>query len=172
VIKRIVYAALIGFFGLFALVTLLMAARWHTAHRAPEQPIAFSHKIHANQLELECLYCHEYADKSASAGVPAVETCMDCHESVAVEKAEIQKLHKYWNDKQPIPWKRVHSIRIRDYVVFTHKRHVKAGIDCTECHGEVRMMDRVRRVRSLNMGWCVTCHRAKSASLDCLTCHK
>jgi hypothetical protein len=166
------YAAVAGFFGLFLVVTILMAMRWHTAHRAPEQPIAFSHKKHVTELGLECLYCHEYADKSPQAGVPPVATCMDCHEAVAVEKEEIQKLHKYWNDREPIPWERVHRIRVRNYVVFTHKRHVKAGIECTECHGDVRLMDRVRKVRSLNMGWCVTCHRAKGASVDCLTCHK
>lgn len=171
-LKRIAYAAVAGFFGLFVVITLLMAARWQTAHRAPEQPIAFSHRKHVSQLGLQCLYCHEYADKSARAGVPPVATCMSCHKSVAVEKPEIQKLHRYWNGREPIPWNRVYSIRIRNYVVFTHKRHIKAGVDCTECHGEIRFMDRVRRVRSLNMGWCVTCHRSRSASVDCLTCHK
>ncbi len=171
-LKRIAYAAVAGFFGLFVVITLLMAARWQTAHREPEQPIAFSHKKHVSQLGLQCLYCHEYADKSERAGVPPVATCMSCHKSVAVEKPEIQKLHQYWNAKEPIPWNRVYAIRIRNYVVFTHKRHIKGGVGCTECHGEIRFMDRVRKVRSLNMGWCITCHRSRSASVDCLTCHK
>jgi len=166
------YISVAAFFGLFAAITLLMAARWQTAHSPPEQPIAYSHKKHVSELGLQCLFCHEYADKSISAGVPPVATCMSCHKSVAVDKPEIKKLHKYWNDKEPIPWNRVHRIRIHNYVFFTHKRHIKAGLDCTECHGEVRLMERVRRVRPLNMGWCVTCHRAKGAPTDCLTCHK
>jgi c(7)-type cytochrome triheme protein len=172
VVKRIIFAAVVGVFALFMMVTLLMAYRWETAHRPPDQPIAFSHRIHATQLKIQCVFCHEYADTSAFAGVPAVSKCMSCHENAALDKAGVKELHRYWNAREPIPWNRVYSIRLRNYVVFTHKRHIKAGLDCTDCHGEIRLMDQVRKVSSLNMGWCVTCHRSRSAPTDCLTCHK
>ncbi|NIM19092.1 MAG: menaquinol oxidoreductase [Candidatus Latescibacteria bacterium] len=171
-VRRLIIAAVIGLFTLFVAATVLMAYRWHAAHRPPEQPIAFSHRLHAGKLNLQCQFCHEYADKSPRAGVPAVSTCMSCHKAVATNSPEVQKLHEYWENEEPVPWNRVYSLRVRKYVVFAHKRHVKADLDCTDCHGEVRLMDRVRRVSSLNMGWCVTCHRSRSASTDCLTCHK
>jgi hypothetical protein len=91
---------------------------------------------------------------------------------VATDRPEIQKLADYWNRREPMEWNRVHRIRIRDYVFFSHERHVKAKVDCAECHGEVKYMDKIRQVRSLEMGWCVQCHRSEKAPTDCLTCHR
>ena len=83
----------------------------------------------------------------------------------------MQKLHKYWEDKEPIPWNRVHRIRIRNHVYFSHERHVKKDIECEECHGEVQAMEKLRAVSSLKMGWCVSCHYKEEAPTDCLICH-
>ena len=143
---------------------------WFTSAPAPTQPIAFSHKIHVSQVGLPCTFCHIYADKSRRAGVPSVQKCMSCHSVIAVDRPEIKKLHRYWNDKEPIPWLKVHNLP--EHVYFTHKRHIKAGLECSACHGEIKNVSVVRRVSSLKMGWCVTCHRAKKASIDCLTCHQ
>jgi predicted CXXCH cytochrome family protein len=142
---------------------------------APTQPIVFSHKIHAGDNQIACLYCHVSADESAVASVPSVETCMGCHRMVGAAKPEVQKLAKYWAAKQPIPWIKVHDIP--DHSRFNHKRHVKAGIACQTCHGPVETMDKVRLQQKLTMGFCISCHQQEinnpqhPANLDCATCH-
>jgi len=160
------------FFGFVVLAYVALGTNYYRHRRAPDQPIAFSHKIHAGKVGLECLFCHETADKSDFAGVPPVEKCMSCHNNVATDRPEIQKLARYWTRREVMEWNRVHRIRVRKYVYFSHERHIKAKVDCVNCHGEVRYMERIRQVRSLQMGWCVSCHRAKKAPTDCLTCHK
>jgi len=143
---------------------------WFSSSEAPQQPIAFSHKIHVSRVGLQCTFCHTYVEKSQHAGVPSVQKCMSCHSVIATDRPEIKKLHKYWNNKQPVPWIKVHNLP--DHVYFSHKRHIKAGLECSACHGEIKNVSVVRQVSSLKMGWCVTCHRSKKASIDCLTCHK
>lgn len=169
--KRVINTAIFGYFTLFIVLILLLGFRWHKQRKAPDQPIAFSHQIHVGRLNMECLFCHETADKSYYAGVPSVKKCMDCHATTATDKPEVQKLAKYWEDEEPIPWNRVHRIRIRNHVYFSHERHVKKDIACEECHGEVKAMEKVRAVSSLKMGWCVSCHEKEEAPTDCLICH-
>jgi hypothetical protein len=172
VAKRVISAAIFGYFALFTVLILLLGFRWNTQRKAPDQPIAFSHEVHVGKLNLECLFCHDTADKSAFASVPPVSRCMECHVAVKTESPEIQKLTKYWNDKEPIPWNRVHRIRIRNHVYFSHERHIKADVKCEECHGQLKAMAKVRAVSSLKMGWCVSCHESKQAPTDCTICHK
>lgn len=87
-----------------------------------------------------------------------------------MDKPEVQKLRGFWDRKEPVPWIKIHSLP--DFIRFPHKPHVRKGIECQTCHGPVETMDRVRQVASLEMGWCVSCHKAQQASLDCLDCHK
>ena len=108
---------------------------------APEQPIAFSHKIHAGDYDIPCQYCHTEARRSPSAGVPSVNKCMGCHNEVATESPLIRQVNEYWENKEPIPWIKVHDLP--DFVHFTHKRHVQAGIACQTCHGPVETMDKI-----------------------------
>ena len=127
----------------------------------PTQPINFPHPRHAGAVKdgglgLNCLYCHNTANKSADVGMPAVATCMGCHTIVAAQKPEIQKLAKYYAAKKPVPWVRIH--KVPDYVHFPHVRHVNAGVTCQTCHGQVQKMPQVYQYASLNMGWCVNCH--------------
>ncbi len=138
---------------------------------APEQPINFSHKIHAGDNEVACRFCHIYANKSKVSGVPSVERCMGCHRSVRTDSPEIQKLHKFWNNQEPVPWVKVYDLP--DYIYFPHKRHVKADVACQECHGAVEEMARVRRVPRLVMGWCLGCHKSagRNGPTDCWECH-
>ena len=101
--------------------------------RGPAQPINFPHPKHAGAVKdgglgLNCLYCHNAANKSLDVGMPAVSTCMGCHNAVAAGKPEIQKLAKYYADKKPVPWERIH--KVPDYVHFPHVRHVNAGVTC------------------------------------------
>ncbi|VAW36697.1 hypothetical protein MNBD_DELTA02-663 [hydrothermal vent metagenome] len=139
--------------------------------RTPAQPIEFSHVIHAGQNDIPCQYCHIYAERSRYSGVPNVRKCMGCHKVIKTESPEIKKLKKYWDDKEPIPWIKVHNLP--DHVVFPHKRHIRAGVQCTRCHGDVASMPRVTRVSSLNMGWCLSCHMENKVEngRDCWTCH-
>ncbi len=140
--------------------------------RSPVQPINFSHKIHVTDNNIQCMHCHAYVDKTPSAGVPSVKKCMGCHKAIATDKPEIIKLTEYWDKQEPIPWIKVHDVP--DFVYFTHKRHIKAGIECQTCHGPIETMARVTRVSSLKMPWCVDCHTEKQVEngRDCVTCHK
>lgn len=143
--------------------------------KGPEQPIRFPHDIHAGKLGMDCLYCHYGAEKSAVANIPSLATCMGCHKMAVTDRPEIQKLTGYWNRHEPVPWVEVY--RLPDHVKFNHKRHVKAGLACQECHGPVQTMRVLYQYPSLKMGWCVSCHRqnlnqqARPATMDCLVCH-
>ena len=139
---------------------------------SPEQPIDFSHKIHAGDFEIPCLYCHVQARRSISAGVPSVNKCVSCHSEVATERPQIRQVMNYWENKQPIPWIKVHDLP--DFVHFPHKRHVAADVECQTCHGPVETMDRVALQAPLEMGWCLNCHKENEVEhgLDCWTCHK
>ncbi len=128
----------------------------------PDQPIWFSHKVHAEQNEIDCKYCHTAADYSKSAGIPSVNVCMNCHHQVREGKItgteEIAKIHKAWESGEPIQWVRIHNLP--DHVYFNHAQHVNSGkLDCAECHGEVETMHEVMQVNDLSMGWCLNCHR-------------
>ena len=169
-IRRLWPLLLIGYFGLAAVLLFAFRAHWTTRGLAPEQPINFSHVIHVEQLGLECTHCHAYVERSPQATVPALSVCMACHKAAAVDRPEIQKLTRFWEEGRPMEWVRVHTLPW--HARFTHERHIKAGVECVTCHGEVRAMARIRRVRSLKMGWCVNCHRSRQAPLDCTTCHK
>jgi hypothetical protein len=139
----------------------------------PAQPIAYSHKLHAGDLQIPCEFCHTYAGRSRSAGIPAMEQCMACHKLMATDRPMVQQLRDAWEAKTPIEWVKVHDLP--DFVYFSHQRHVKAGFACQQCHGPVETMEVVWRQAPLTMGWCVSCHednRDKGASTDCLVCHK
>jgi len=140
-----------------------------SAGSSPEQPIAFPHRVHVQGAGMNCLYCHNTATKSPDPGLPSVETCMGCHQIVATQSPEIQKLAQYYSDSLPIPWERIH--RVPDYVQFPHQRHVNADVSCQTCHGQVQEMPRVFQYASLNMGWCVNCHVERQVRYDCATCH-
>jgi hypothetical protein len=123
----------------------------------PAQPIFFSHRRHAGEYEIECLYCHSNTDKSPVAPVPAVQTCLGCHRVVQAASTEIQKLRGYEQNGEPIPWERIY--KLADFVQFNHSRHVLAEVDCEECHGKVEETDVLYQWSSLTMGWCLECHR-------------
>lgn len=134
-----------------------------------EQPLPFSHRIHAGVREISCFFCHDGADRSSNAGMPEVRKCVLCHNVIIRELPPIQKLHDYYNRKEPIPWVRVNLLP--DYAQFKHQMHLAAGIDCRECHGHVKAMDRILPYSDFHMGFCIDCHRKHRASVDCLTCH-
>lgn len=125
---------------------------------APEQPIPFSHLLHAGVLKINCLYCHSSAEKSAHAGIPPMNTCMGCHSIVKTDSPYIQKLTQAYNEGKPIEWVRIHHTP--DHAHFSHRWHVAAGVSCQECHGPVEKMTVVQQWRKLEMKDCMDCHRA------------
>ncbi len=142
----------------------------------PQQPIAFPHDLHAGKNQIPCMYCHYSADRSWDAGMPAVATCAGCHlpggvPMVRADRPGVKQLAAYWQRKQPIPWVRIYNLP--DYAHFPHMRHVRAGLQCQDCHGAVQTMPApaVRKVVPLQMGWCVNCHRQRGARTDCFICH-
>lgn len=134
---------------------------------SPDQPIAFSHKIHVKQNKIDCKYCHHLVEKSKHAGIPSVNLCMNCHNAVkegkTTGKEEIAKIYEALENEKPINWIRVHNMP--DHVFFSHAQHVKVGeLDCTECHGNVEDMDRIMQVNDLSMGFCINCHRERKVT--------
>lgn len=124
----------------------------------PTQPIAFSHKIHAGQYEIDCNYCHTGVNISKSANIPSVNICMNCHGVINTDKPEIQKILTAYEENRPIEWVRVHNLP--DLAYFNHKQHVAVGgIECATCHGPIEEMDVVYQYSELTMGWCINCHR-------------
>jgi len=125
---------------------------------APEQPIPFSHKLHAGEYEIACQYCHTGVEKGKSANIPSLNICMNCHNSIKTTSPNMQKIYDYIEKDEPIQWVRVHNLP--DHAYFNHAQHVKvAGLDCTNCHGDVAKMEVVQQQSLLTMGWCIDCHR-------------
>lgn len=125
---------------------------------APEQPIAFSHKLHAGQYEIDCQYCHTGVRKSKSANIPSPNICMNCHSAIKTESPEIKKIYAAVDNNQPIQWVRIHNLP--DLAYFNHSQHVQVGeIECQTCHGPIEEMEVVEQYSLLTMGWCIDCHR-------------
>ena len=152
-----------------------------TTNYQPEQPIAFSHKIHAGDNGIDCNYCHSSARNSKTAGIPSANVCMNCHANITsgtnTGKIEIQKIYdaigynpdtrEYIEDyeQKPIQWVRIHNLP--DLAYFNHSQHVSVGgLECQECHGPVEEMDVVYQHSELTMGWCVDCHRETQIKME------
>ena len=164
---------------------------------APDQPVPFSHKLHAGTYKIDCLYCHAGVESGNHSPIPSIEICMNCHRTVKTESPWIQKLAEAEHEGKSIPWQKVHLLP--DFVKFSHASHILAGKECKTCHGAVEEMEKVYQYKSLSMGWCVNCHRKPkeeaafsknkedykknselkeapapssfSAPVDCKTCH-
>jgi len=140
------------------------------------QPIAFPHNTHAGtgegQFGIDCQYCHFSAERSVDAGIPPVSACMGCHTLIAGRNApeEVTKVREAFQSGEPIEWVRIY--KVADHVHYPHMRHIAAGLECQQCHGEVQEMSVIEKVNQpLSMGWCVSCHRERGASVDCTVCH-
>lgn len=156
---------------------------------APEQPIAYSHRLHAGELGIDCKFCHSAAERGKHAGIPSADVCLKCHKYVTSsyellqqeltsadqekrkpEQVISQDLQKFYDflkidhPQQPVtdPTAGIPWIRVHnlpDFVAFDHRSHVAAGVSCQKCHGAIESMERVRQAETLSMGWCVNCHR-------------
>lgn len=147
----------------------------------PDQPVKFSHKIHAGDNQMQCLYCHFGADKSRHAGVPPTELCLNCHKFVKTDSPEIKKVQEAFDSGNNIEWKKVNFFP--DHAYFNHAQHVNvAGLQCQQCHGDVEKMEVYYQKEKFNMGFCLDCHREKgnappkdhfsAGGGDCSKCHQ
>lgn len=123
----------------------------------PVQPVAFSHAIHAEQLGIDCRYCHNGVEKSWYSNVPAAATCLNCHNTVLANDPKLELVRESGKTGKPIPWVQIH--KTPDYVYFNHSVHVNRGVSCVECHGPVNKMDEVKHAQPLSMSFCLDCHR-------------
>jgi cytochrome c2 len=172
--------------GSLVLVGYLSVIGWNTlagigiyeGYR-PEQPIKFSHKLHAGKNAINCVYCHGSAERGKAAGVPSANVCMNCHKYVTegpvYGKTEIAKIYEaldynpekqtYGNNPKPIKWIKIHNLP--DHVYFNHSQHVVLGkVECQKCHGPIQEMDTVRQFSQLTMGWCIDCHRTTEVKME------
>ena len=152
--------------GIFITNTLVVNAisLGRSKDYSPAQPIKFSHAVHAGQNGTDCIYCHSSAPYSKTAGIPPLNVCMNCHLMVRNGTRsgvfEISKIISSYENHKPVEWIKVYNLP--DHVFFSHAQHVSAGgIDCQECHGDVKKMNEIRQVPDLSMGWCINCHRTK-----------
>lgn len=136
----------------------------------PVQPIAYAHKVHLAN-EMQCTDCHTSVETGPVAGIPGVQVCMMCHEVVATEKPEIKKIAAYMERGEDIPWQRVYNYSPSAHVKFNHAPHIRAGVDCAKCHGDMTQQTVAVRAVDLTMGYCITCHKERQVSIDCTVCH-
>uniref|UniRef100_UPI003217168E cytochrome c3 family protein n=1 Tax=uncultured Draconibacterium sp. TaxID=1573823 RepID=UPI003217168E len=161
--KIIPVIILLGAFGWQAKMIVTDAIRLSRQQDyAPDQPIKFSHKVHAGDNGIDCMYCHTTAEQGKSAGIPATNLCMNCHvlirEGTNSGKFEIAKIVDAVENGKPVVWNRIHNLP--DHVFFSHAVHVGSGkLDCAQCHGAVEEMDIMKQESELSMGWCINCHR-------------
>jgi formamidopyrimidine-DNA glycosylase len=136
----------------------------------PVQPIAFNHKVHIKN-GFQCTSCHAGVTHGPDAGIPSVSFCMACHQVIAANHPEIKKLAAYANKGQDVPWQHVYWFYPGTHVRFWHSPHIRNGIGCEQCHGDMSQQTVAVRTKNLTMNFCLNCHRAKSVSVDCTTCH-
>ena len=155
--------------SIFGAVFIIAAAAWIIvevtrspyvtgAGQARPQPVPFSHEHHVQGLGIDCRYCHTSVEDSAFAGIPPTKTCMTCHSQIWTNAAMLQPVRDSWNTGEPLKWTRVHDLP--DYSYFDHSIHVAKGIGCSTCHGRVDQMPLTFQSTSLQMEWCLSCHRA------------
>jgi hypothetical protein len=138
---------------------------------AAVQPVAYNHKPHIEKAQMECLDCHIGATTGPRATIPGVAWCMTCHNTIATDKPVIQQITAYFNKGEDIPWQRVYGWNDEAHVRFNHAPHLAASVSCAKCHGDVGSMADAKRVVDHSMGFCITCHKERKASIDCVTCH-
>jgi hypothetical protein len=153
-----IFGAIFVIAGLLVLFDAVNRSPWVTeAHVAREQPIQFSHERHVAGNGIDCRYCHTSVENSSFAGIPPTKTCMNCHSQIFSTSPFLEPVRLSFRTDQSIQWTRVHDLP--DFVYFNHSIHVRKGVGCTTCHGAVDRMPLMRQEASLQMEWCIDCHR-------------
>jgi hypothetical protein len=142
----------------------LQRSPWVTRQgQRPDQPVPFSHKHHVQGLGLQCQYCHTTVEKSSYAGIPPTKTCMNCHAQIWTNAQLLEPVRQSWATNQSLVWTRVHDLP--DFVYFSHEIHVNKGLGCSTCHGRVDQMPLMYAQNTLQMEWCLDCHRNPAKNL-------
>ncbi|MCC6910095.1 MAG: cytochrome c3 family protein [Phycisphaerales bacterium] len=158
--------------GLLVILALLALSSVLLVERSPintlvgvalSQPVPFSHAHHVQEIGIDCRYCHSTVEDEAFAGVPATERCMHCHSQIWADSPMLAPVRESFATGIPLQWARVHDLP--DYVYFNHSIHVSKGIGCSTCHGQLDRMPLTAKAESLNMDWCLACHRHPAPSL-------
>jgi hypothetical protein len=154
----VVVGALLAGGGLMLLMVVIPRSSYVTRqHEAREQPVPFYHAHHVGSMGIDCRYCHTFADRSATAGIPPTKTCMNCHSIIWNQSPTLAPVRESWRTNRSIEWIKVHDLP--DFVYFNHSAHVNKGVGCSTCHGRVDQMSFVWQENSLLMEWCTNCHR-------------
>ena len=163
--SRLSILAVLAFLGILgATVAALNWSGWNTGQAAfVEQPIQFSHAHHVGGMGIDCRYCHTSVEESAFANIPPTETCMNCHSQIWATAPILEPVRASFRDNRPLEWTRVHDLP--DFVYFNHSIHVRQGVGCVTCHGPVDRMPLMYQQASLQMSWCVDCHRNPAPNL-------
>ncbi len=153
-----IFGGLILLMGLLFLMNEVNRSSYVTQQDvARDQPVQFSHEHHVSGLGIDCRYCHTSVEVSATAGIPPTETCMSCHSQVWTNAPILEPIRASYKSGKPLRWTRVHDLP--DFVYFNHSIHVTKGIGCESCHGRVDKMPLMRQASTLQMEWCLNCHR-------------
>src|SRR5262245_9268714 len=153
-----IFVAVFFIAGLLALFAEVNRSPWMTqVHTARDQPIQFSHERHVGGNGIDCRYCHTSVEESGFAGIPPTKTCMNCHAELFSNSPFLKPIRDSFESGRAIEWTRVHDLP--DFVHFNHSIHVKKGVGCTTCHGQVDRMPLMAQEQSLQMEWCLDCHR-------------
>ncbi|MDT4951919.1 MAG: hypothetical protein QOJ02_57 [Acidobacteriota bacterium] len=156
--KLTIFGAIFIVLGALWVVAAINRSSWNTgAFVEREQPVQFSHKHHAGDDGIDCRYCHTSVETSASAGMPPTQTCMNCHSQIWADSPYLEPVRESARTGKPIEWTRVHDLP--DYVYFNHSIHINKGVGCSTCHGNVAQMPLMYQASSLQMEWCLACHR-------------
>ena len=142
--------------GLVSLDLLTRSPYTTEVHVPRDQPVAFSHKHHAN-MGIDCRYCHTSVEDAAFAGIPPTKTCMNCHSMIFAESPALEPVRESWKTGKSLQWTRVHDLP--QFVYFNHSIHVNKGVGCSTCYGPVDEMPLMQKQNTLYMGWCLDCHR-------------
>ncbi|MEM7199915.1 MAG: cytochrome c3 family protein [Planctomycetota bacterium] len=157
----------VGVVLVVSFINYYFSPRFTDVGYAPEQPVQYSHKLHAGLLGFDCRYCHNTVEHAAHAAIPATQTCLNCHKEVKKDSPRLQMVRDSGATGEPIPWVKVHMLP--DYAYFNHSVHTnirgEGAIGCVSCHGRIDQMEVVRQDQPLNMGWCLECHREPEAHL-------
>jgi hypothetical protein len=156
-------AATFGGAGLIGAIWYYFSPSHLQVGYAPEQPVPYSHRLHAGELGMDCRYCHSAVEDGAKANIPPTQTCMGCHAVVWPESARLAPVRESWETGESIPWVKAHVLP--DHAYFNHSVHLTAGVGCVSCHGRIDQMEVVRVDQPIAMQWCLECHRDPGPNL-------
>jgi hypothetical protein len=159
----VIIAATLGVSGVVGFLWYYGSPNYTDVGYRPTQPVPFSHKLHAGDLGMDCRYCHSQVEQSAHANIPAPATCMNCHAIILKDSPKLLPIREAVATGKPVQWVRIH--KLPDYAYFNHSAHLRAGVSCFTCHGNIPEEPVVTQSAPLSMSWCLDCHRNPAPNL-------